>query len=89
MEKKINSVLFFNMKDGRRLTFRVLFTYHSETFDKDYEVFYNEDDENHLIVYSYDEEYNYKEVETQEENEELLKALHDYDKEVAEQNKHN
>ena len=66
MEKKINSVLFFNMKDGRRLTFRVLFTYHSEPFDKDYAVFYNEDDENHLIVYSYDEEYNYKEEESQE-----------------------
>ncbi|MBO5888582.1 MAG: hypothetical protein J6Q58_00390 [Clostridia bacterium] len=85
MEKKINSVLFFNMKDGRRLTFRVLFTYHSETFNKDYAVFYNEDDENHLIVYSYDEEYRYEEVKTQEENEELLKALHDYDAEVASQ----
>ena len=83
MEKKINSVLFFNMVDGRRLTFRVLFTYHSDTFNKDYAVFYNEDDENHLIVYSYDEEYNYQKVTTEEENEELLKALHDYDKEVA------
>ena len=30
-------------------------------FNKDYAVFYNEDDENHLIVYSYDEEYRYEE----------------------------
>ena len=30
--------------DGEQLVFKVLFTYHSETFQKDYAVFYNEKD---------------------------------------------
>ena len=50
MEKKINNILFLTTKDGERLTFKVLFTYHSERFDKDYAVFYNEADENHLLA---------------------------------------
>ena len=45
----------------------------------------DEDNPDHLIVFSYDEEYNYQKVTTEEENEELLKALHDYDEEVASQ----
>ena len=36
MEKKINNVLFVTTNDGRQLTFKVLFTYHSEDFEKDY-----------------------------------------------------
>lgn len=83
MEKKINNILFINTKDGRRLTFRVLFTHHSETFNKDYAAFYNEDDENHLLLFSYDEEYNLKEPETQEEYAELEEVLHKYDEEKA------
>ena len=42
MEKKINNILFFTAEDGTQLTFRVLFTYYSEKFGKDYAVFYNE-----------------------------------------------
>ena len=86
MEKKINNILFFTGKDGSRLTFRVLFTYHSENFNKDYAVFYNEDDENHLIVYSYDENITLQTVESQEELKELEEALAQYDKEQAEKN---
>ena len=55
MEKKINNVLLFTARDGSQLTFRVLFTHYSEKFKKDYAVFYNEADENHLILYSFDE----------------------------------
>jgi hypothetical protein len=55
MEKKINNTLLFTAKDGMQMVFKVLFTFHSERFDKDYAVFYNEADENHLIAYSYDE----------------------------------
>ena len=47
MEKKINNILFFTGKDGTQMVFRVLFTYYSEAFKKDYAVFYNESDENH------------------------------------------
>ena len=55
MEKKINNILFVNTNDGKRLTFKVLFTHHSDKFNKDYVVFYNEEDENQLLAFSYDE----------------------------------
>lgn len=83
MEKKIINVLFFTGKDGTQMTFKVLFTYHSETFGKDYAVFYNEKDENHLIAYSYDENITLSALETQEEYQELEKALQQYDEEQA------
>lgn len=83
MEKKINNILFINTKDGERLTFKVLFTYHSEAFDKDYAVFYNEADENHLLAFRYDENKTLYQIETEEEGAELEKALHAFDEEQA------
>ena len=79
MEKKINNILFVNTNDGRRLTFRVLFTYYSETFNKDYAVFYNEDDENHLLAFSFDETNTLHEIETKEEGIELENVLQKFD----------
>lgn len=83
MEKKINNILFVTTNDGRKLTFKVLFTHYSETFKKDYAVFYNEDDENHLIVYSFDENLTLYKVESQEEYKELEEVLHKFDEEQA------
>ena len=83
MEKKINNILFITTNEGEQLTFKVLFTYHSENFGKDYAVFYNEKDENHLIVYSFDENIALHEVETDEEFAELEVVLHAYDEEQA------
>ncbi len=83
MEKKINNILFLTTNEGERLTFKVLFTYHSDTFDKDYAVFYNEANENHLLAYSYDENITLQAIETQEEAAELQQALDDYDAEQA------
>ena len=83
MEKKINNILFFTSKDGEQLVFRVLFTYYSETFKKDYAVFYNEKDENHLIAYSFDESNTLSELESQDEYAELEKALQQYDEEMS------
>lgn len=86
MEKKINNILFVTTNDGTRLTFKVLFTYHSETFNKDYAVFYNEADENHLLAYWYDENITLHQIETQEEGRELEEALHAFDEEQASKN---
>ena len=83
MEKKINNILFLTKEDGTRLTFRVLFTYHSDSFDKDYAVFYNENDENNLIAYSYDENKTLSPINTDEEWAELTEALRQYDEEAA------
>ena len=64
----------------------MLFTYHSERFGKDYAVFYNEQDENHLLAYSYDENKTLSEIETAEEGAELEAALAEFDREQAENN---
>ena len=86
MEKKINNVLLITTNDGEQLVFKVLFTYHSENFNKDYAVFYNEKDENHLIAYSFDENNTLSAITTQEEGEELDKALRKFDEEQAKNN---
>ena len=86
MEKKINNILFITKNDGTQMTFKVLFTYHSEKFNKDYAVFYNEKDENHLLAFSYDENTTFSEIETQEEGAELEEALHKFDEEQAAEN---
>ena len=85
MEKKINNILFFTGADGTQMTFKVLFTYHSEAFKKDYAVFYNEKDENHLMAYAYDENLTLSAIESQEEAQELNNALEQYDQEQAAQ----
>ena len=83
MEKKINNILFFTAADGTQMTFKVLFTYHSDVFEKDYAVFYNEKDANHLIAYAYDENLTLSALETQEEYQELEKALQRYDEDQS------
>ena len=84
MEKKINNILMLHTSDGEEMVFHVLFTYHSETFGKDYAVFYNVKDENHLIAYSYDENKTLSAISCQEEYAELEKMLAKYDEENAE-----
>ena len=81
MEKKINNILIFTAEDGEQMIFHVLFTYHSDVFSKDYAVFYNEKDENHLIAYSYDENKTLSQIETDEEYAELENMLKKYDEE--------
>ena len=81
MEKKINNILFFTAENGDEMVFRALFTYYSENFKKDYAVFYNEKDENHLIAYTFDENKVLGSIETPEEYAELEEMLKRYDEE--------
>ena len=83
MEKKINNILFVTATDGTQMTFRVLFTYHSNRFNKDYAVFVNENDETHLILYSFDENKKLHEVEDDAEFAELELVLQAYDEAEA------
>jgi uncharacterized protein YrzB (UPF0473 family) len=83
MEKKINNVLLFTGKDGSQMVFKVLFTYHSDNFNKDYAVFYNEADENEVIVYAYDADLTLSVVQTEEEYAELDQVLQQFDEEQA------
>ena len=86
MEKKINNVLLFTAKDGTQMTFKVLFTFHSERFDKDYAIFYNEADEKQIIVYSFDENNVLSLVEREEEYEEIDRAVDDFAEEETTKN---
>lgn len=86
MEKKINNILLITTNEGEQLTFKVLFTYRSERFQKDYAVFYNEKDENHLLAYAFDEDGTLSVIETQEEGAEVEEALHRFDEEQAAKN---
>jgi uncharacterized protein YrzB (UPF0473 family) len=81
MEKKINNILFVNTNDGKRLTFNVLFTHHSDIFNKDYVVFYDTEDENHLLAFSYDENITFSEIENQNEIDEVYEVLKKFDEE--------
>ena len=75
--------LIITTEEGEKLTFKVLFTYHSQNFNKDYAVFVNEQDEDHLIVYSFDENKKLHEVEADEEFAELEVVLQAYDEAEA------
>ena len=75
--------LIITTDEGETLTFKVLFTYHSQNFNKDYAVFVNEQDEAHLIVYSFDENKKLHEVESDEEFAELETVLQAYDEAEA------
>ena len=81
MEKEINNVLIFTSGDGEQMIFRVLFTYFSEKFKKKYAAFYNENDENHLIAYAYDEDKTLSPLESDEEYAEINEMLKKYDEE--------
>lgn len=83
MEKNMNNVLLFTGKDGSQMVFKVLFTYHSDNFNKDYAVFYNEADENEVIVYAYDADLTLSVVQTEEEYAELDEVLQQFDQEHA------
>ena len=68
------------------MTFKVLFTFHSERFDKDYAIFYNEADEEQIIVYSFTEDNVLSLVETEEEYEEIDRAVDDFAEEETTKN---
>ena len=76
-----NKYLYVTTDDGRELKFRILFTYHSDNFEKDYVAFYDEKDEENVLVCSYDEEHNLYEIEDEEEFKELDEVLQAYDEE--------
>jgi uncharacterized protein YrzB (UPF0473 family) len=79
MEKKINNILLITAEDGTQMTFRVLFTYHSDRFGKDHAVFYNEADENHLLAYAFDDCSTLHAIESAEEGAEVEAALAAFD----------
>ena len=78
--------LYVTTDDGKKLKFKILFTYHSNNYEKDYVIFYDEKDEENVLVYSYDEEHNLYEIEDEEEFKELEEVLEAYDEEHSKSN---
>ena len=85
MERKDN-IIIIETDDGKKVEFRVLFTYHSEEYSKDYVFFYEEKNPDNLLVYSYDEEHNIYEIEDDEEFKELEEVLQAYEDEHSSSN---
>ena len=85
MDKKEN-VIVIETDDGKQIEFRVLFTYHSENYNKDYVYIYEDKNPDNLLVYSYDEEHNIYEIEDDEEFEELEEVLQAYEDEHSSSN---
>lgn len=66
-------------ENGVEKEFLILFTYHSEEFEKDYVIFYEENNVEELYACSYKEESNQLEnIESDEEYDELEKVIEDY-----------
>lgn len=83
MEKKIHNIVFINTFDGRRLTYNVLFTHHCDENNKDYAIFVNEDDDENIILFTYDENITFKEVTDEKEIEMMTELLHQFDEQMC------
>lgn len=66
-------------ENGVEKDFIILFTYHSEDFNKDYVVFYDENNMDELFACRYTEEDNHLEnIDTDEEYDELEKVIEEF-----------
>ena len=83
MEKRIHNIVFINTFDGKRLTYNVLFTHHCDENNKDYAIFVNEDDDENIILLSYDENITFKEVTDEKEIEMMTELLHQFDEQMC------
>lgn len=77
MEQKEGKFVFED-ENGNKKELDIFFTYHSDTFNKDYIVFIDPDDEDNLIAARYDENNNIYDIESDEEYDELDEVIEAY-----------
>ncbi len=75
MEEKLDKIIFED-ENGTKTELTILLTYHSDTFNKDYVVFYEENGD--LVAGIVDENGNISDVEAQEEYDELDEIIDEY-----------
>lgn len=75
MEEKLDKIIFED-ENGTKTELTILLTYHSDTFNKDYVVFYEENGD--LVAGIVDENGNISDVEEQEEYDELDEIIDEY-----------
>ena len=65
-------------ENGNNIELNIYFTYHSEKFNKDYVIFFDEKDENNLIAASIDSEGKLLDIDSDEEYQELDEIIEEY-----------
>lgn len=75
MEEKLDKIIFED-ENGNKTELTILLTYHSDTFNKDYVVFYEENGD--LVAGIVDENGNISDIEAQEEYDELDEIIDEY-----------
>lgn len=77
MNKKLETIKIKN-ENGSEKELAIYLTYHSDDFNKDYVVFYEIDNPDHLIAAEYDEEGYLSDIESEKEYDELDRIIAEY-----------
>lgn len=79
MEKE--NVIIFESNDGTKEELKIFLSYHSDRFNKDYIVFYKDNESDELVAGTIDSEGNIHDIETDEEYDELDEIIEEYQQE--------
>ncbi len=77
MEKEIDAIIMED-ENGEKKELTIYFTYHSEKFNKDYVIFYDNNDPDNLLACFTDENGNLFDIETDEEYDELDEIIEEF-----------
>ncbi|MCD8195062.1 MAG: DUF1292 domain-containing protein [Coprobacillus sp.] len=69
--------------EGNEVTFRIYFTYENEDRGAKYVIFFDEEDEENLYAYRYDDDGNLYEIEDQEEFDEVEEVINTFQADEA------
>ncbi len=75
MEQKQDKIIFED-ENGTKTELTILLTYHSDTFNKDYVVFYENNDD--LVAGEVDQDGNIHDIQSDEEYDELDEIIDEY-----------
>lgn len=79
MDNQINTIVMTD-ENGNQKELTIYFTYHSERFNKDFIVFYDNEDIDSLIAGEIDEDGNISDVSSDEEYDEIEEVIEDFQK---------
>ena len=77
-EKKELDTIIVEDEEGNKKELTIYFTYHSEEFNKDYVIFYDNEDPENLLAAVADEEGNLSDIESDEEYDELDEIIEEF-----------
>ncbi len=80
MDKELETIVMVD-ENGNQKKLNIYFTYHSETFNKNYVVFYDNEDPDNLLACFVDEKGNLLDITSDEEYDELDEVIEDFQNE--------